>query len=121
MSWCRFSTILENNKTSDLYIYEDCMGGVTIHVASAKRVGIKNAPPLPNISYVSTEQWMIAYEDRMNWMKTNKEFENIGLNYDGESFYNLDKESLINTLKLLKEEGYQFPDYVFVLAEHNVL
>ena len=117
MSWCRFSTILENNKTSDLYIYEDCMGGVTIHVASAKRVGIENAPLLPNISYISPEKWMIAYEDRMNWMRTHQEFENIGLKYDGESFHNLDKESLINILKILKDEGYEFPDHVFTLAE----
>lgn len=118
MSWCRFSTILPNNKTSDLYVYEDSIGGVTIHIASARKVNMEKTP---HTSYVTPEDWMVAYEDRMNWMKTNKEFENIGLNYDGESFYNLDKESLINTLKLLKEEGYQFPDGVFVLAEHNVL
>lgn len=117
MSWCRFSTVLPNNRTSDLYIYEDCIGGVTVHVASAKRIGIENAPLLPNISRVSSEEWLVAYEDRMNWIKTHEEFKNIGLKYDGESFYNLDKESLIDILKILKDEGYEFPDNIFTLAE----
>jgi hypothetical protein len=116
MSWCRFSTILPNKRTSDLYIYDDFYGGVTIHVAAAKRANIEKAPLLSPIGTISSEEWLIEYTKRMEWFRDNKEFENIGLKYDGESFCNLDKETLISTLHILKKEGYQFPETVFELA-----
>lgn len=33
----------------------------------------------------------------------------IGLKYDGQTFYD-DKDTFLSRLKMLKEEGYRFPD-----------
>ena len=117
MSWCRFSTICENNKKSSLYIYEDVGGGVTILVAARKRKNEEFAPKLPDILEVGTEEWLEAVGKRGAWIEKNAPLLEINLPYAGETFNLNDKEELISFLYKLKEIGYNFPEYVFDIAK----
>lgn len=131
MSWCRWSTICPNNNTSDLYIYDDCAGGVTIVVARRKRINEHLAPKVPDWGEVdsfdkndkeSRDRWVQNYvllsNKRVNWLKENAEYKDIGLAYDGKIFNVVDKEELLSTLTMLREAGYNFPDYIFEYAEN---
>lgn len=114
MSWCRWSSICENNLTSSLYIYDDCSGGVTIHVSGMKREGEENAPKITaEFTKESVDLWLKQQKERDEWISKNTKLVPIGLKYDGESFYNLDKDSIGPILDMLKKEGYNFPEYVY--------
>jgi hypothetical protein len=118
MSWCRWSTLCENNLTSSLYIYDDYSGGVTIHVSAMKRQGEENAPKITaEFTRETVELWLKQNEERDNWVKNNTTLVPIGLKYDGQSFYNLDKESIVPILDMLKNEGYNFPEYVYACVK----
>lgn len=109
MSWIRWSSICNNGKLSDLYIYEDISGSIALHIAKARRKNIENAPQLDITNPES-------YQEYREWLKSNKDFESIDLEYAGESFYFDDTEELISMLEKLKSLGYNFNDYVFELA-----
>lgn len=114
MSWCRWSSVCENNITSSLYIYDDCSGGVTIHVSGMKREGEENAPKVTaEFTKESIELWLKQMDERDKWVRENCALVPIGLEFDGESFYNLDKDSIVPTLDKLREVGYNFPNYVY--------
>ena len=130
MSWCRFSTICENNLSSDLYIYESCMGGVDVIIASRKRDNEVNAPKVPawrevyNLDKDDSEEWNKWWhefskcsEERKQWLE-NQEWVNIDLPYAGEIFNITVKEELLEFLYKLKEIGYNFPDYIFESVEN---
>lgn len=129
MSWCRFSTICENNLSSDLYIYESCNGGVDLIIASRKRDNEVNAPKVPlwrevwNLDKDDSEEWHKWWheyskcnEERKKWLE-NQEWVNIDLPYAGEMITITSKEELIEFLYKLKELGYNFPEWVFEQAK----
>lgn len=126
MSWCRFSTVCDNNKTSELYIYEGDEG-VVIHIAARKRAGEENSPKLFSFNPSEDctqeqedllwEKYTESLNERRKWLVENTEFVDIDLPYAGESFYGLPKEEMIALLHELKELGYNFPDYVLEMAE----
>lgn len=114
MSWCRWSSICENNLTSNLYIYDDIQGGVTIHVAGMKRLGEENAPKITaEFTEELVDLWLKQSRERDQWVKDNTTLVPIGLKYDGESFYGLTKETIGPTLDLLRKEGYNFPNWCY--------
>jgi len=129
MSWCRFSTICENNLSSDLYIYESCMGGVDVIIASRKRDNELDSPKVPawrevyDLNKDDSEEWHKWWhefskcsEERKQWLE-NQEWVNIALPYAGEMFNFTVKEELREFLYKLKELGYNFPEWVFEQAK----
>lgn len=89
MSYCRWSTDLSDNKQSDLYVYEDVMGGYTIHVASRRRV--INTP----IPIYDSDNIMDWHNKRNQWIKENNTFENIDGPFDGESWHGISFEETL--------------------------
>lgn len=117
MSWCRFSTICENNISSSLYIYEDVAGGVTIHIAARKRINEELAPRMPNLADVTPAEWITANHKREDFLEDIAPLVEIDLPYAGETYNFNDKEELLKFLYNLKELGYNFPEYVFEIAK----
>ena len=103
MSYCRWSTDINDNKQSDLYVYEDVMGGYTIHVASRRRV-IKT--PIPQYDGDNIMDWHVK---RNQWIKDNNTFEDINGPFDGESWHGISFAETLEVLKLLEQAGYNFP------------
>lgn len=119
MSWCRWSCECENGKQSDLYIYDDVYGGISVCIAKRRRIGIENAPKVPFISDVGEEVYCEAYKARMDWYDENTEFENIELEYAGESLNFDDMSELKEFLYKLKDLGYNIPNRVFEIVEYE--
>lgn len=138
MSYCRFSSM---NTMCDVYVYEDCRGGWTTHVASARRV----IPPIPSFLdgrfLMRVHRWAGA-----NWNNDTRGFEypsrwrkhvadvwirfaawwqtyihggslklipmrKIGLPQDGETFNDATAEECAGRLEALRELGYRVPQY----------
>lgn len=111
MSYCRFSS---DNWKCEVYCYESSSGFVT-WVASNKVVG---EVPLLDWSLMddihdsdATTLFMVQYNAQMEWLRT-AERRPIGLAHDGKSFDDPDRESFLKTLLMLKEAGYNVPQYV---------
>ena len=111
MSYCRFSSM---DFGCDLYCFADCAGGYTTYVAANKIVGeVPKIPefPLGKQDTPEWKAWGVAYKAQMDFLETAKRVP-IGLPYDGERFNDLDLESFLARLLMLRERGYRFPDYV---------
>ena len=138
MSYCRFSSL---NMMCDVYVYEDCRGGWTTHVASVRRV----IPPIPSF----IDGWFLTRAWRWsggNWNADTGEFEypsrwrkhaykawtlfaawwqtyihggslkiipmrKIGLPEDGETFNDATAEDCADRLEYLRALGYRVPQY----------
>ncbi len=105
MSYCRFSS---DNFKCDVYVYEDISGGYTIHIATSKIIG--NAPELPNITKVSSNEYFKAYKAQMKFMDTVKR-KKIGLPQDGKTFNVATTKECADKLLELKAIGYSVPQY----------
>jgi hypothetical protein len=117
MSYCRFSS---DNFKSDVYVYENIIGGYTIHVAQSRVIG--DVPKIPNLIEASLNDYMEAYTKQTEFMKT-ADYENIGLKYDGKTF-NIDSATeCAEKLIELRKEGYHIPDGVIdiLVNEINIL
>ena len=117
MSYCRWSS---DGFACDVYVYEDVMGGFTCHVARSKIVNLHEAPEEPKMpsdfGIVSdNNDWIPEYMEkskiRSGWMENHAIRENIGLEFDGETFNTDTATSMANELVLLKQMGYQVPQY----------
>jgi hypothetical protein len=109
MSYCRWSS---DNWKCDIYAYESCNGGYEIHIAGRKRVG-----KVPEVDYNllrddKIREFKKQYNKQMRWLKKAK-LKPIGLKYDGKSFHADTLEEFRDTMIMLRNEGYNFPDYVF--------
>ena len=113
MSYCRWST---DDFQCDLYCYEDVHGGWTTHVAGLRRERRTLAP-----SPYTLEAIEAAKSDSGAWAKIYRAYhdelasiplEPIGLPHDGQSFNDPTLEDFRARLIMLREAGYQFPDYV---------
>lgn len=103
MSYCRFS---DDNFRCDVYAYEDCCGGYTIHVASTRFAG--ECPHLPLLSEVSPEEWYAAYQRQMRWCKTAERVA-IGGPSDGATIHSGSPGECAEELERLRGEGYHVP------------
>jgi hypothetical protein len=119
MSYCRWSS---DGFKCDVYVYEDVYGGYTCHVASRKIVNAHEAPHCPTLyDYDSFNEGKTSDEDMddfmskhrayMEWLKTGAVREDIGLEYDGKTFNVETATEMGNSLKMMKDMGYQVPDY----------
>lgn len=138
MSYCRFSSM---NMMCDVYVYQDCHGGWTTHVASVRRV----IPPIPSLLdgrfLMRVHHWSGAtlnddtkdfdYPSRWRkhvakawfrfaaWWQTYIHggslklipMRKIGLPEDGETFNDGTAEECADRLEALRAIGYRVPQY----------
>ncbi len=95
MSYCRWTD------ESDVYCYEDCMGGFTTHVAGQR---LKPGAELPDL-------WAAGQRDEDFWAAIDASYEPVGFACDGETFNDSDLESLLDRLLELRAMGYKVPEY----------
>ena len=107
MSYCRWSSM---NQACDLYVYADVNGGYTCHVAGMKRVSDKPCPDMPEKWWeVPAVELTAILDARREWVD-GAELVPIGLPYDGEHYYCQDRDTMVDTLEMLKAAGYTMPD-----------
>lgn len=130
MSWCRWSTEVETGKTSDLYVYYDIYGGVTVLVAGKRKVvlvDISNVPPQAKFpdEVESEDEWTHDYlkadEKYREFFKTENEgitykWERLPVEYAGKSYNFSDKDSLVEFLIAAKNAGLVYPEEVLERA-----
>ena len=111
MSYCRWSG---DNWTCDLYCYADASGGYTTHVAGRRLVEAAPRADFPrgDTTDADWEAFAVAHEAQMEWLNT-AERKDIGGPYDGESFNDPDLASFLARVTMLRDAGYNVPEYVF--------
>ena len=110
MSYCRWSS---NNWDCDLYCYEDCGGGYTTHVGSARKVG---ETPCPSVDIQllldgKTDEYWAAYKAQNAWFDAARCVK-IGLPQDGQSFNDATLGEFLDRVVWLRDMGYHVPEYV---------
>lgn len=124
MSYCRWST---DDFQCDLYVYYSVGDFYQIYVANNKVIYKEELPPrldFPELDASEEERkgWadkFLARNKKISQMIEDGERVQIGLPYDGQSFECETEEEAISTLKMLKEAGYRFPDYVIEVIEEE--
>lgn len=111
MSYCRWST---DNFQCDLYCYES-NGGYQTHVANNKLAKPLETvlPRLDHPDYVAKHR---ARSEELNAAERVP----IGLPHDGEWFTDATLSGFRDTLIMLKEAGYSFPDYVIECVDEEL-
>lgn len=107
MSYCRWSSM---NHSCDLYVYADVNGGYTCHVAGRKRVSDTPCPDIPKEWWKLPADELLELHNKQNEWVESAELVDIGLPHDGESFYCQPRDTMVDTLKMLKEAGYTMPE-----------
>lgn len=108
MSYCRFST---DDYQCDVYAYDDCMGGITIHVAGTRYVFTEDLPPRVPFTTENLEAWMERNNKVMAMVEVAGR-EKIEAKHAGKDYYGLDQDSAAALMEELKSLGYKFPDDV---------
>ncbi len=118
MSYCRWSS---DGMKCDVYVYESEYGYVC-HVASRKIVNLHEAPHVPSffdyntpldgkISDSDIQDFMVKHRAWDDWLDKSAIRENIGLEFDGETISTDSATSMANELTMLRDMGYQVPQY----------
>lgn len=105
MSYCRWSS---DDFQCDVYVYEDCAGGWTTHVAGRKHVLTKKLPPHVDMSDI--KKWM-ERDKKVSRILEKSKLVQIGLPYDGETFNDPTPGECADRLESLREIGYRVPQY----------
>jgi hypothetical protein len=126
MSWCRWSTDIDNKYNSDLYIYDSVGDVIAVHVAGRKRANYGQNPyPEKPWSYYKTniEGWQREYITdnalRQQWFEDNEEWTYLPEEYAGKDYnFGYDEmDSLKEFLIQARKDGINFPDYIFDYVE----
>lgn len=118
MSYCRWSS---DNFGSDLYVYEDVMGGWTIHVAGNRVVGEVPKWELPEDpgDRAQVEASVVAYRAQIDFLKEAERVA-IGLPYDGQTIGAATAGECADWCEALRGMGYRVPEGVIeVLREEH--
>lgn len=116
MSYCRWSSM---NWKCDLYCYYSVGDFYQTHVSSRRIVGDVPEAPLQLIIDRKIGEWIRRQEEASKYLDNCKRV-NIGLEYDGCSFEDKTPEEFKQTLLMLREAGYIFPDYVLGEIEKEI-
>lgn len=124
MSFCRFSS---DNFRCDVYLYADCSGGYSLHVAGGRyKEPIPEVPVPPVGKDAAGAEWQAffdAHKAQGKYLET-AATDPIELPYAGENWFNISAEEVLERLTELRGLGYRFPDYVLEsmreeIAEQN--
>ena len=113
MSYCRWSSVCDNNFESDLYIYDHVEGHISVNIAGARLAGIENAPR--KLENLTPQAYGELYLARQQWRKDNADTLKhvpIGLPHAGQSRAFTSARECVAFLRELKELGYHMPAYV---------
>jgi hypothetical protein len=103
MSFCRWSS---DNFKSDVYVYEDCAGGYTIHMADCRVVG-----EVPTVDWEAEPDVLTAqHTAQMAYLDSCKHVP-IGLPHDRETFRLATKRETVAKLEELRALGYHVPQF----------
>lgn len=118
MSYCRFSS---DDWKCDLYCYGDIGGGFTVHVAANRFVvDPPETPPWPQKAEgPEFEAWVKGHIEQSEAIRERPR-KPIELPHAGESFYRLDIDTFLDTVKMLKSIGYRVPDWVIEEIEQEI-
>lgn len=118
MSYCRWSS---DDFQCDVYVYEDVYGVFTTHVAGNRKTLPKDQIPEPVQFDVNNIEAFIEREEKVAQLLEVIERKSIGLKHDGETFNDPDAGSCAATLIMLKDCGYNVPQYAIdaLLEEAN--
>ena len=108
MSYCRWSS---DDFACDVYVYEDCRGGWTTHVAANRLVP---SEPMPAEIDPRDPEWIehwLARHQEVARIVDASEREEIGLPYDGGTFNDSTPGWAADTLEMLRKAGYNVPEY----------
>ena len=113
MSYCRWSS---DDFRCDLYVYADCDGTWTTHVAKQRYAG--EVPPTPDLRTASTDEWMEAYKKQRAYLDA-AEREPITLPHAGATFKDAGPAECAATLRMLREAGYRVPDCAIAALDED--
>lgn len=114
MSYCRWS---DNDFKCDLYCYYG--GNYITHVAENKIVFEEELPPHIELSEDNIEKYLERYKKVMDIVHESKHVK-IELPYSGQTFQDDSMEEFLVTVKMLKETGYNVPDWVIQNIEEEM-
>lgn len=115
MSYCRWSS---DNMKSDVYAYEDCSGGYTIHIRNSHPI---NAEILPDFPKEITGENVLRWHNERRKVIDDLIYKPIGLDYDGQTVVCSEIEDLHRTLVCLRDIGYYVPDVAFDMIEEEIV
>lgn len=137
MSWCRWSTDIDGDRQSDLYIYESVSDCITVHIAGRRRSNYGQCPyPYKGIDveeYLKVkddpealQSWAesgVEYDKlRNDWLDKNIVWQDLPEEYAGKTF-DFGYDDLV-ALKLFLDQceidGINFPKYVFDYVQELV-
>lgn len=122
MSWCRLSTNINNECSSDLYIFDSVGDFIAVYVAGRRRKNYKDNPypEKTSLEYDRTnpdwtQQFLEDGNKRRQWFQENEEWELLPEEYAGKmyEFPYTEMDSLEEFLIKAREDGINFPDYIF--------
>jgi hypothetical protein len=102
MSYCRWSS---DDFQCDVYVYASDQG-YTTHVAGRRPAFAKPLPPLADYP----DAWFVRHEVVRRMVEV-AELVDIGLEHDGESFYDYTPDECAERLEYLRSCGYNVPQY----------
>ena len=126
MSWCRWSTDIDNKCNSDLYIYDSVGDVIAVHVAGRRRTNYKVNPYMVigwSGQTAHDDEWVAKYiannKLRNQWFEDNDSWEDLPEEYAGKhyNFEYYEMDSLKEFLIQARKDGINFPDYVFELID----
>ena len=117
MSYCRFSS---DDHQCDVYVYADCRGGYTTHVAARRRVFNEPLPPEIEVSSDTIDAWLARHRSVMA-MCERSEMVPIGLPHDGETFEHATASECAEHMAYLLELGYRVPQDVIRILQEEAL
>jgi hypothetical protein len=116
MSYCRFSS---DNWNCDVYVYENCSGGWTTHVAD-RRLWVRPIPAMDHLKittkvnvfilWIRIKLWRIRYTLNVLSLKLIP-LRRSNLPYAGETFNDPTPQQCAARLVSLLKLGYKVPDF----------
>lgn len=107
MSYCRWSN---DDYQCDVYTYADVAGGYTTHVAGNRPLLDVELPERVSFTAENNAAWFKRDRLVTEWLER-ADRKPIGLAHDGETFRDETAEDAANTLQMLKDAGYNVPQY----------
>lgn len=119
MAYARFSS---DSFNSDVYVYADCYGGYTIHVAERRRENDEVPRPdiKPKTNDTDFDTWHRNYNEIMNWLHLDSTyFVDIDHEQAGSTHHVSDIHEVLHILLLLRKEGFHVPDRAIARLEEE--